>query len=252
MELATGELVRTYGYWILFLLVGAESMGIPLPGETALVTAAAFAALGHLSITGVILTASVAAIVGDNAGYWIGRTGGLALVRRYGRRLRINERHLDRAHAFFKRHGGKTVFIGRFVAVLRTWAAVLAGAARMPYGTFTFYNAAGGIVWSVVFGMLGYTFGQNLPLLNRYLGEISVAAAVLTLIVAAIALLRRYRREIAGWLRDRSRHRIGRRGPAGVMSAVLPPRSQTAPLGANGSRDRLCRTHGRSPGETLP
>src|SRR2546425_596633 len=85
------NLLDSYGYVILFLLVGLESLGIPLPGETALVTAAAFAALGHLSIYTVIATAIAAAIIGDNGGYWIGRRGGIALVRRYGRILRLNE-----------------------------------------------------------------------------------------------------------------------------------------------------------------
>lgn len=189
MHANIAELVRSNGYWILFVLVGAESMGIPLPGETALVTAAALAALGHLSIAGVILTAAVAAIIGDNLGYWIGREGGIALVRRYGRVLRINERHLERAHRFFERHGGKTVFIGRFVAVLRTWAAVLAGAGRMPYGPFMLYNALGGIVWAVMFGTLGYMFGRNLPLLTRHLGQASLAFAIVVIIVVLAAML---------------------------------------------------------------
>ena len=99
-----------------------------------MVTAAAFAALGHLSISAVIATAIAAAVIGDNGGYWIGRAGGIALVRRYGRVLHLNESHLARAHTSFERHGPKTVFIGRFIALLRTWAAVLAGAAHMPYG----------------------------------------------------------------------------------------------------------------------
>src|SRR6266852_4131386 len=98
-------------------LVGLESLGILLPGETALVTAAAFAAAGHLSIYWVVATAAAAAIVGDNGGYWIGREGGLWLVRRYGRMLHIDEAEIERAHAFFERHGAKTVFIGRFIAL---------------------------------------------------------------------------------------------------------------------------------------
>src|SRR6266851_9432322 len=108
-------LIGSYGCVILFLLVGLESLGIPLPGETALVTAAAFAALGHLSISAVIATAVLAAIIGDNGGYWIGRDGGIALVRRYGRVIHLNESHLARAHTFFERHGPKAVFLGRFI-----------------------------------------------------------------------------------------------------------------------------------------
>jgi membrane protein DedA with SNARE-associated domain len=159
------DLVASYGYLIIFLLVGIESFGIPLPGETALVTAAAFAAGGRLNIALVILSAAAGAIIGDNAGYWVGRTGGIALVRRYGRRFGLDEAKLKRAQDFFERHGAKTIFIGRFIALLRSWAAALAGVARMPYGTFMFYNALGGVIWAAVFGGLGYIFGRNLPLL---------------------------------------------------------------------------------------
>jgi len=187
------HLIATYGYVVLFFLVGLESLGIPLPGETALVTAAASAALGHLSIYGVAVTAAAAAILGDNGGYWIGRTGGLAFVRRYGRYVRFNEAHLERARAFFERHGGKTVFIGRFVALLRTWAAILAGASHMPYGTFTFYNAFGGIVWAALFSALGYVFGRNLPLLEQYVSEISIAILVLIVVGGGVWYLWRRR-----------------------------------------------------------
>src|SRR2546429_3746436 len=107
--------VASYGYVVLFCLVGLESLGIPLPGETALVTAAGFAALGHLSIYAVVATAVAAAIIGDNGGYWIGRAGGIALVRRYGRVIRLNESHLERAHTFFEKHGPHTGVIGRLI-----------------------------------------------------------------------------------------------------------------------------------------
>ncbi len=180
-------LIGSYGYAVLFLLVGLESLGIPLPGETALVTAAAFAALGHLSISAVIATAVAAAIIGDNGGYWIGREGGIALVRRYGRVIHLNESHLSRAHAFFERHGPKTVFIGRFIALLRTWAAVLAGVAHMPYGTFMLYNALGAVCWAVIVGALGYVFGRNLPQLEHYVGQASLAGVLLVALVVALA-----------------------------------------------------------------
>src|SRR5262249_3189513 len=148
---------------MLFAVVAIESLGIPVPGETALVTAAALAALGRLDITVVIGTAAVAAIVGDNAGYWIGREGGTAAIRRYGRRVGLTEERIALVHGYFERHGGKTVFIARFVALLRSWAAALAGAGKMPYGTFTLYNALGGVVWASAFGLVGYLFGQSLP-----------------------------------------------------------------------------------------
>ena len=188
MHSTIASLLESYGYPLLFILVGLESLGIPLPGETGLVTAAAFAALGHLSISAVIATAVAAAIIGDNGGYWIGREGGIALVRRYGRVLHLNESHLARAHSFFERHGPKTVFVGRFIALLRTWAAVLAGTAHMPYGTFMLYNALGAVSWSVMFGTLGYVFGRNLPQLEHYVGQASLAGALLVALVVGLAL----------------------------------------------------------------
>ncbi|MFY9561696.1 MAG: bifunctional DedA family/phosphatase PAP2 family protein [Terriglobales bacterium] len=182
------NLLESYGYVALFLLVGLESLGIPLPGETALVTAAAFAGSGRLSIYRVVIIAAVAAILGDNGGYWIGRKGGLSLIRRYGRFLRVDEAKLRRAREFFDRHGGKTVFIGRFMALLRTWAAVLAGVGNMQYSTFMLYNALGGITWAVIFGALGYVFGRNLPMLQRYIGQASLASVLFAALIVALVL----------------------------------------------------------------
>jgi len=188
MQGTVSGLVASYGYVILFFLVGLESLGIPLPGETALVTAAALAAGGHLSIHAVVATAVAAAIMGDNGGYWIGRAGGIPLVRRFGRFIHLNESHLERTRRFFERHGPKTVFIGRFIALLRTWTAVLAGAARMPYGRFMLYNALGAVCWAGVVGALGYVFGRNLPRLEHYMGQASLAAALLVALVVGLVL----------------------------------------------------------------
>src|SRR3989442_6876359 len=151
MQGTVSGLVASYGYVVLFFLVGLESLGVPLPGETALVTAAALAAGGHLSIYAVVATAVAAAIIGDNGGYWIGRAGGIPLLRRYGRFIHLNESHLERARRFFERHGPKTVFIGRFIALLRTWAAVLAGAGRIAYRSLLALYPAG----AACLGLLG-------------------------------------------------------------------------------------------------
>lgn len=183
------DLITSYGYVVLFLLVGIESFGVPLPGETALVTAAAFAALGRLHIALVVIVAATGAIVGDNAGYWLGRWGGIAVVRRYGRHVGLDQTKLERAHAFFQRHGAKTVFIGRFIALLRSWAAALAGVGCMPYGTFMAYNALGGVTWAALFGTLGYMFGRNLPRLERHLGQASLALALLATLGVLIAII---------------------------------------------------------------
>src|SRR5437870_2630802 len=188
MQGTVSGLVASYGYVVLFFLVGLESLGIPLPGETALVTAAALAAGGHLSIHAVVATAVAAAIMGDNGGYWIGRAGGIPLVRRFGRFIHLNESHLERTRRFFERHGPKTVFIGRFIALLRTWTAVLAGAARMPYGRFMLYNALGAVCWAGGVGALGYVFGRNLPRLEHYMGQASLAGVLLVALVVGLAL----------------------------------------------------------------
>ena len=186
------RLVETYGYGVVFLFVAIESLGVPLPGETVLVTAGALAALGHLSIVWVIVIAALGGIMGDAAGYWIGRLGGVALIRRYGRVLHFDDAKLARVRAFFQRHGPKTVFLGRFIALLRTWAALLAGTAEMPYGVFTLYNVMGGITWAALFGALGYIFGRSLPLLERYIGQASLAAVLLIALIVALTLAWRW------------------------------------------------------------
>ena len=186
------RLVESYGYGVVFLFVAIESLGVPLPGETVLVTAGALAALGHLSIWWVIAIAALGGITGDAAGYWIGRLGGIRLIRRYGRVLHFDDAKLDRVRGFFTRHGAKTVFFGRFVALLRTWAALLAGTAQMPYGVFTLYNVMGGITWAALFGTLGYIFGRSLPLLERYIGQASLAAVLLIALVVALVLAWRW------------------------------------------------------------
>lgn len=164
-------LVNQYGLVALGLLILLESAGLPLPGETMLLLAAAAAAQGVLPIGAVIAVAASAAIIGDSVGYWIGRRYGLALLTRYGRWLRITPAHLDRAQAFFQRHGPKTVFLGRFVAMLRVLSAVLAGVSRMPYRVFLAYNALGGIVWATVIGFLGFQFGNQLPVIQYALQQ---------------------------------------------------------------------------------
>ncbi|GAC1515574.1 MAG: hypothetical protein NVS1B4_06600 [Gemmatimonadaceae bacterium] len=193
MSTTLAHLISTYGYIVVGVFVFIESIGVPVPGETALVTAAAFAASGKLSILGVIASATAGAIAGGPAGYWVGMAGGLALVRRQGKMFRITEERLAKAHEYFERHGAKTVFIARFVAILRFVAAILAGVTRMPFGRFFVANAAGGLVWSATFGALGFAFGANLPRLERYLGRASVAVAALGVVVALGVMLWRWR-----------------------------------------------------------
>ena len=154
------HIVSEAGLFILFVLVGMESAGIPLPGETALVAAGVLASRGHFDIVAVIVVAASAAIVGDNAGYWIGRLGGRKLLKRWAWLDRHASRLLPWSERFFARHGAKTIFIGRFVAVLRVTAAWLAGISKMPWWRFLVWNAAGGVCWAVLVGLVAYYAGQ--------------------------------------------------------------------------------------------
>jgi len=188
MRETLSNLVESYGYVAVFVLIALESLGIPLPGESALVSAAAFAASGRLSLPWLLFVAAAAAIMGDNGGYWIGRKGGPLILKRYGDVLHIDESKIERARKFFERHGAKTVFIGRFIALLRTWTALLAGVGQMRYGTFMLYNALGGITWAVIFGELGYIFGRNLPRLEHYVGQATLAFVLLAVLIVALFL----------------------------------------------------------------
>lgn len=153
--------LNLFGYPAVTLFIMVESSGIPFPGETMLLLASFYAGVEQqLQIPIVIACAAFGAIVGDNIGYMIGRTGGRALVDRFGRYIFLKPQHLDRSERFFAKHGNKTVFFGRFVSVLRAWSAFLAGINHMPWRSFLFYNAAGGIVWAIVYGLLGFYAGR--------------------------------------------------------------------------------------------
>jgi len=154
------SLLTSVGLGLLFALIMLESAGIPLPGETALIAAGLLAAKGRYEIWEVIVIAAAAAIIGDNLGYWAARRYGLRLIDRWPRLKKHSDRALPSAERFFKAHGGKTVFIGRFVTVLRFTAAILAGATRMDWWRFFFWNAAGGICWATAVGLLSYYGGK--------------------------------------------------------------------------------------------
>jgi membrane protein DedA with SNARE-associated domain len=152
--------LETYGLILLFLLVGLESCGIPLPGETALIAAAVLAGSGRWNIVEVIGIAALAAFIGDNAGYWIARIGGRPVIAKIPLARDALPKLLPRGERFFERHGAKTVVIGRFFAGLRVTVAWLAGLSHMKWGTFAFYNAAGGILWATAIGLAAYYFGR--------------------------------------------------------------------------------------------
>jgi membrane protein DedA with SNARE-associated domain len=177
-----------YGLWFLFAIVCLESAGLWLPGETALITAAVLAAEHHLSIEAVIVVAAVAAIIGDNIGYWIGRKTARPLLHRYAHLRRHADRVLPPAERFFKRHGGKAVFFARFFGGLRVTGAWMAGITEMSWWRFFFWNAAGGIVWAVGVALLAYYAGKAAAdALARY-GVYAAVAGALALVVVVVVV----------------------------------------------------------------
>jgi membrane protein DedA with SNARE-associated domain len=197
--------LESYGYLVVFLLVLIESIGVPVPGETALIAAALYAGSTHkLDIWWVIAAAIAGAIIGDNIGSSIGRYGGAKLLLRHGHRIGLHEDRLKIGIWLFRRHGGKVVFWGRFVSVLRTWAAFLAGTNKMAWPRFLFFNAAGAIVWATLYGLLYYFFGSVLSKLSTTI-NVTLAVAGLLLLVAFIVWSRRKEHELL----ERAEREIG-------------------------------------------
>ena len=190
------NLIQTYGLWVLFPVVMLEGMGIPVPGETALVAAAVYAgSTNKISIASVVLVAALAAIIGDNIGYLIGRSIGLHLIVRYGRYVRVNESRLKIGRYLFLRHGGKIVLIARLITVLRAFVPLLAGINRMRWRYFLLMNAIGGICWASLFGGVAYLFGEEI---NRVTGPVRLLllVAAIGLVIAGILFFRHREREL--------------------------------------------------------
>src|SRR5262245_127963 len=177
-------------------MVMSESMGIPVPGETTLVAAGIYAgSTGEIDPHVLVAVAAVAAILGDNIGYVIGRTIGLRLLLRYGRHVNLTEARLKLGRYLFLRHGGKIVFFGRFVALLRTLTALLAGIDQMPWLRFLFFNACGGICWAAAFGFGAYLFGEKVRSISGPIAIAMVLIAATSIFVGTI-YLRRHEEEL--------------------------------------------------------
>jgi membrane protein DedA with SNARE-associated domain len=185
-----------YGVLAVFVVVGVESIGVPVPGETMLIVAALYSGSTHnLSIVAIVAAAAAGAIVGDNIGYAVGRHGGWRLLRRHGHRVGLDERRLKLGRYLFLRHGGKVVFFGRFISILRTYAAALAGANHMPFRRFFAFNASGGVIWASIYGF-GYYFAASvLEKLDTPLTIAFIAIGVATLVGAFVFI----RRNVEEW-----------------------------------------------------
>lgn len=188
-----GELLHRYGYGAIIAFFVLEGTGIPVPSETLLVTAAAFAAHGTLSERFVVAAATVGGVLGGHCGYAIGLFGGLPLVRRFGRLFKLDEERLARGHALFAQRGAGAVFLSKSIAFLRIIVPMLAGVARMSFGRFTAANAAGAAVSAILYGSLGYFFGRDLSRLEHH---IAIATSVSVALVVAIVIGRTLQRRV--------------------------------------------------------
>lgn len=179
--------IGSYGYGAIALAVGIESLGIPFPGETVLLAAAIYAgSTHHLNIFFVVAAAVLGAIIGDNLGFWIGRTFGFRLLMRYGGYIRITPRRIKLGQYMFMRYGGAVVFFGRFVAILRALAAFLAGANQMTWPRFLFFNGAGATIWAGLYGFGAFYLGTHI---NRLIGPIGITLGIVAVVLIGAWLI---------------------------------------------------------------
>jgi membrane protein DedA with SNARE-associated domain len=181
------SLLHQYGYAAVFLGVLLESTGLPLPGESLMIAAAIYVAVTHqLSIVTLVAVAAAGAISGDQLGYFIGRWVGFRVLTRWGGKVGLTNERLELGRYLFRKFGGRVVFLGRFVAILRTFAALLAGANKMPWHTFLVWNSLGGVAWTALYGFGAYFLGDAAKRISGpvglglgLIGGIALAAAVI-------------------------------------------------------------------------
>jgi membrane protein DedA with SNARE-associated domain len=199
------DLFTHFGYWAVFFGVMLENAGIPVPGETILLFASFLAWQGRFELPAVILIACCGATLGDNIGFVVGRHGGRALLDRYTRGSKHLRKRLAQAEAFFHRHGAWAVFVARFVTGLRVFAGPLAGALRMSWPRFLFFNLSGAIVWSIAISLVGYFFGSQWELLLHILKRVN--AAIFAVAALLVWLLWRRHNRSAGSPQSQEEHK---------------------------------------------
>ena len=183
-----------YGLWAILALVLLEDFGIPVPGETVLIAGAVYAGSGRLNVVAVGVIGFVAAVVGDNIGYAIGRFGGRALVLRWGKYVFITEERLDRAESFFDRHGGKIITIARFIEGLRQANGIIAGISKMHWLRFLFFNMLGAALWVGTWVSVGYFAGQHITTIYNYITQYSYYALIVLVVVLVAYIVLRVRK----------------------------------------------------------
>ena len=204
------SLTTNLGLPVIGLVVGVEALGIPLPGETAVIFGGLAASQGRLSIVAVIVVAAAGAIIGDNVGFVIGRKGGRRLLERPGRFYAERQRMLAVGDPFFERHGPKAVFLGRWITGLRVWTSWLAGASDMRWPTFLVWNALGGTAWATSVALAAYYGGNGAKQVFSKIGLYGIPVALVVFALFA-----------AWWLRRRRRNA----GPPEAGAGASPPPS---------------------------
>ena len=192
------RLIEQFGYATITILILAEGLGLPLPGEASLIIGAALAATtGRLTLVGVVIAAAAGAIAGAAGGYWIGASVSDRTLARWAATFGIGPERFEKARTLVRKHGARTALIGRFITLLRIVLAVLAGASRMPFGEFFLFSSIGAAIWSVAYGLLGYTFGDELPWLEHVVGRTTVIVTLVIILgISVVVMLRRHvRRE---------------------------------------------------------
>jgi membrane protein DedA with SNARE-associated domain len=177
------DLADRIGYPAAGLGILIESVGIPFPGETALLIVAAYAGAGHLQIEWVIFAGFIGAAIGGDLGYAIGHYGGRPLVERVFDALHVKPERLAQSEQFFARHGARAMFVARFIIGARSYGSMLAGMSRMPFTPFQVFSAAGSAIWAVAIGLLGYFLGNNLGFLEKVVRDVGLAGAVVAVVV---------------------------------------------------------------------
>lgn len=189
------ELIRWGGAPLVCGIVFIETgffVGFFLPGDSLLVTAGIFAAAGVIPLPWLLLPVMLCAVLGDQVGYWIGRTAGPALYRREDS-LFFRRSHLQRAHDFYEKYGGRAVIFARFVPIIRTFCPPVAGAARMPYGRYLTFDIFGGIFWVGAMILGGYSLGRTIPNIDKYIHVVIAVIILLSILPPIIGLLRAHR-----------------------------------------------------------
>jgi undecaprenyl-diphosphatase len=188
-----------WGYLVVFMATFLENSigaGVIVPGETVVILGGVYAGLGALSLPLVAFVAVLGAVLGDNVGYWIGRRYGRGFLERHGRKLFVTPERLEATERYYQRHGGKTVFLGRFIPVIRSVGFIVAGISHMPWRRFLAYDIAGAAIWGVGHTLIGYALGESYERLERYATPVGIGLLVLLVLFVGGSKLLAARRKV--------------------------------------------------------